>query len=312
MKASPSLDAQFILSLGFPLQIVALHPGSGVLHIRALRGPNCFVAGLNKCSEWSRQGYNLYYEVNPGTADGRRSKTGDITHLRAVVGDADAKDGRSLEDCVASVERLPLPPSFVVSTGGGVHTVYLIAEPVPVSASVTKTYEDIGRSLQGLIDGDAVFDLPRMMRLPGFTNWPSASKQAAGRSRAMARVLTTADRRYTLPELADAFILPASVPKLQSPLSDAVAGGLSKAHWFDQLHPEVKDACLAEMLAVPLVAKLADTSDGDPKPNWRTVLAACARSGAPKAYDTCRAWAETSARFSPQDFDARWRSYANG
>lgn len=312
MKASPSQDARFILSLGLPLQIVALHPGSGVLHVRALRGPNCFAAGLYKCSEWSRQGYNLYYEVNPGTADSRRSKAGDITHLRAVVGDADAKDGRSLEHCLASVERLPLPPSFIVSTGGGVHTVYLIAEPVRVSASVTKTYEDIGRSLQGMIDGDAVFDLPRMMRLPGFINWPSASKQAAGRSPAMARVMTASDRRYTLPELAEAFTLSASAPKLQSPISDAITGGLVKAHWFDQLRPEAKDACLAEMLAVPSVAALADTSDGDPAPNWRTVLAACARSGAPKAYDTCRAWAETSARFSSQDFDARWRSYANG
>jgi hypothetical protein len=312
VKASPSLDAQFILSLGFPLQIVALHPGSGVLHVKTLLRPDCLAAGLRQCREWSEQGYNLYYEVNPGTAVSRRSKAGDITHLRAVVGDADAKAGRSIEDCLASVATLPLPPSFVISTGGGVHTVYLIAVPAPVSADATKTYEDIGRSLQGLIDGDAVFDLPRMMRLPGFINWPTASKQASGRSPAMARVLTAKDRRYTLPELAEAFTLPTSAPKPQSPLSDAVAGGLSKSHWFDQLHPEAKDACLAEMLAVPSVAALADTSDGDPAPNWRTVLAACARSGAPKAYDTCRAWAETSPRFSPQDFDARWRSYANG
>lgn len=83
-------------------------------------------------------------------------------------------------------------------------------------------------------------------------------------------------------------------------------------HWFDRLALDDKNACLAAMLQVPAVVALADLSDDAPSPNWRTVVAACARSGAPDAYGLCRTWAQTSSRFDPDDFDSRWRSYARG
>jgi hypothetical protein len=86
----------------------------------------------------------------------------------------------------------------------------------------------------------------------------------------------------------------------------------ARDNWFERLSPEAKDACLAKMLQVPAVIALADTCDETPSPNWRTVLAACVRSGAPDAYSLCRAWAQTSERFDPDDFDVRWRSYARG
>ena len=82
--------------------------------------------------------------------------------------------------------------------------------------------------------------------------------------------------------------------------------------WFDRLSPDDKNACLAGMLQVPAVIALADTPDDAPSPNWRTVVAACVRSGAPEAYSLCRAWAQTSPRFDPENFDLRWRSYARG
>lgn len=83
-------------------------------------------------------------------------------------------------------------------------------------------------------------------------------------------------------------------------------------HWFARLSPDDKNACLAAMLQVPAVIALADTLDEAPSPNWRTVLAACVRSGAPNAENLCRAWAQTSQRYRPDDFDSRWGSYARG
>jgi hypothetical protein len=88
--------------------------------------------------------------------------------------------------------------------------------------------------------------------------------------------------------------------------------GPSGDNWFDRLSSDDRNACIAEMLQLPAVIALADTPDSAPSPNWRTVMAACARSGAPGAYDLCRAWAQTSRRFNPDDFDTRWRSYARG
>lgn len=107
-----------------------------------------------------------------------------------------------------------------------------------------------------------------------------------------------------------------------TPLSTTVTSGLdfpsnleieaSSDRWFDRLSPDDKNACLAAMLQVPAVLALADTLDEAPSPNWRTVLAACARSGSPDAESLCRAWAQTSKRFDPDDFDSRWRSYVRG
>jgi hypothetical protein len=83
-------------------------------------------------------------------------------------------------------------------------------------------------------------------------------------------------------------------------------------NWFDRLSSDDKNACLAEMLHLPAVIALADLPDNASSPNWRTVVAACVRSGTPDAYSLCRAWAQISKRFDPDDFDVRWGSYARG
>lgn len=89
-----------------------------------------------------------------------------------------------------------------------------------------------------------------------------------------------------------------------------VQSNIQSEHWFEQLSPLAKNTCLAEMLLNPAVIALADTPDDAPSPNWRTIVAACARSGATDAYQLCRAWAQTSPRFGAANFDLRWRSYA--
>lgn len=112
----------------------------------------------------------------------------------------------------------------------------------------------------------------------------------------------------------------AMLPGVPTPPSDTgvadfpsnLVFGQTGEHWFDRLSPADKNACLIEMLRVPAVVALADTSDGDPSPNWRTIVAACARSGASDAYGACREWAQTSPRFDPDNFDLRWRSYRRG
>ena len=312
MQAHVPTSADFVRALGYPLQLVALHPETGKVVVRHAANP----AGLTQAIEYmvklSADGLNVYYEVNPG-AMGRRSKAGDIAHLRAVVGDADATDGRSVQDCFAAAAALPLLPTFTLATGGGVQVVYLLDEVEPITHENAAIHEAVGRAIRDLIEGDGVFDLPRIMRMPGFVNWPNAKKRAAGREPVKAKVLAASGQRYSLVELANAFAgEKAGAPVMASTNINAdLSGGLATAHWFDSLPPDAKNACLAEMLQVPNVVALADTPDGAPSPNWRTVLAACARSGAPDASALCLAWAQTSPRFNPRDFDTRYRSYCH-
>lgn len=312
MIAEPFPEALFCAALGLPLQIVALGPDKQVRVIHLGRKADLHKV-IKQAEDLNAEGWNIYYEVNLSSQVGKRSDRTHITALRAVVGDIDTNDGRTIEDCRAIVSRLPLQPTFVVFSGGGLQVVYLLQDRPAVTPDTIATHQQIGKSLAALTHGDSVFDLPRIMRLPGFTNYPSAQKRARGRDEAKAVVEAASQCTYTLDELAARFAPPASAAR--SPLLDAIAGGLSGSvggsGWFNQLKPEDKNTCLAEMLRQPAVVRLADSEDGAPSPNWRTVLAACARSGAPDAYRLAQVWAETSARFNPNDFDRRWNSYAN-
>lgn len=302
--------AEFIRAVGYPLQLVALHPemgGVAVFHAADAAG---LAQAVVKVRSLNAEGWNAYYEVNVGAA-GRRSKASDVTNLRAVVGDVDVKGGRSLAGCIAAVAGLPVAPSYTIATGGGLQVAYLLAEPEAVTPASVATYDAAGRAIRDMIDGDAVFDLPRIMRLPGFVNWPSERKRAAGREPVKAKVLAWDGRRYSLAELAGAFAPTTKAPPVRGAcINDDLSGGLEVDRWFDKLPSEARDECLRAMLKLPAIVALADTSDGASYPNWRTVLAACARSGAPNAREICEKWARTSTRFDSQDFSTRWASYA--
>lgn len=312
MQASNPTPANFVLALGYPLQLVALHPATGRVEVRRAPDADSLAEAIWNMQKLNAEGLNVYYEVNPG-AIGRRSKSGDITHLRAVVGDADATGGRSVQDCFAAAAALPLPPTFTLATGGGVQVIYLLDEVTPSTPENANAYDAVGRAIRDMIDGDAVFDLPRIMRLPGFMNWPNARKRAAGREPVKAKVLAASGRRYAIAELAHAFIKSARAKPTAVParMGADLSGELVASPWFNTLSPDDQNACLAEMLQLPKVLALADTSDGAPAPNWRTIVAACARSGASDAYALCRAWAQTSSRFDPRDFDTRYRSFCH-
>lgn len=310
------LNTQFWMALGLPLQIVALNSrGAGSVRVLPTAGKGEFAPAFGQAQALNAKGWNIYYEVNLSSQVGQRSTASHITALRAVVGDIDAKDGRTIEECREIVSRLPLAPSFVLFTGGGLQVVYILNDRPAANPETIATHLQIGKTLAALTSGDSVFDLARIMRLPGFINHPTPKKAAAGRTAAKAQVETATGNTFTLNDLAAAFIIPPATATKARSLNDDLAGGLSGHSsgfsWFDLLSPADKSACLASMLQAPAVAALADTSDGDPSPNWRTVLAACARSGAPDAYALCRAYLATSDRFDPRDFERRWSSYAN-
>jgi hypothetical protein len=135
-------------------------------------------------------------------------------------------------------------------------------------------------------------------------------------------------RRYTLEELEQALGLTGGGtdgsannnandnPNTGGPSGSETGSDNSGAAWWHLLSPADKDAALGEILALPEVIALADTGDDDQQPNWRVVVAACARSGAPNAHEQCRDWAKQSSRYfknannNDSSFDTRFNSYA--
>jgi RepB DNA-primase N-terminal domain len=99
------------------------------------------------------QGAGVYVTVN--ATDGKGRATGNIKRVRALFVDL---DGAPLEPPMRSD-----PHIVVTSSPGRFHTYWRVSD-VPLDQ-----FTDLQRGLIALFDGDPkVFDLPRVMRLPGF------------------------------------------------------------------------------------------------------------------------------------------------
>ena len=100
--------------------------------------------------------------------------------------------------------------------------------------------------------------------------------------------------------------LPAALAHSNPDLNSELSGGMEESKPWDALSPEDKDACLAEMLQVPDVIAVA-YAKRDP---WLKIVTACARSGAPHAYEYCQEWSKLDkAQYNESDFDRDYESF---
>ena len=124
---------------------------------------------------------DIYFGVNVGskpTSQSQRYHAEDIIKQVAIVADIDvATDGHHKDKNLAphidtAKSFLPIPPTFLTSTGGGIHAYYKFNSPVELtdkdSATLRgKKFLDVIRSKANGFSGiDAVQDLPRVLRLP--------------------------------------------------------------------------------------------------------------------------------------------------
>lgn len=145
---------------------------------------------------WARTandvGENLYWHVNeprPGLA--KKALKAEIVAIRAVAFlDVDAKDGRTIEQALAAIDALPLPPpSVIIASGGGYQPIWLWDRPIPASPEATARVEALGKRLEQMTGSDAVSNIDRILRLPFTRNYPNAKKRAAGREVSVAGLL---------------------------------------------------------------------------------------------------------------------------
>ena len=133
--------------------------------------------------------------VKPGVVK-KAAKT-DITTIRGVSGDIDwgwEKFSGRFEEGLAVVAtklqelmEMDLPPSLIILTGGGVQPIWLI-EPLVARAKYSRA-EAVGAYLAERFGGDPVQNIDRVLRLPGFINYPNQAKLKAGQPPMAATVL---------------------------------------------------------------------------------------------------------------------------
>jgi hypothetical protein len=113
---------------------------------------------FDELAELNAKGAGVYVTIN--RTDGRGRKEGNIAGVRAAFIDL---DGAPLEPVSAAT----LAPNIILeSSPGRFHAYWLIADDMPLDQ-----FELVQRALAARFNGDtSVFDLPRVMRLPGFVH----------------------------------------------------------------------------------------------------------------------------------------------
>lgn len=126
-------------------------------------------ADLNSLSEAKDAG--VFFGVLPRKESGR-GKSDDTLPGSAAWIDVDFRDFEGGEDEARRIlGAFPLPPSIAVFSGHGIHSYWLMREPVEPSAlSVLST------RLAAALGGDHVGDAARVMRLPGTSNRKDPSR----------------------------------------------------------------------------------------------------------------------------------------
>jgi hypothetical protein len=166
---------------------------------------------------------NIYYTVNQAKdfeSLEQRLKKSDIGQIRAIVVDVDAAPpmehggDSTVEHFSKERERLirlakdmhadqECPPTIIVDTGGGIQALWKLNPPLPATVDNIALVEGIGRTLKEKYGGDSVFDVARIMRLPGTINVLSPKKREQGRVPALVTVMVEqcSGKTFTIEQL---------------------------------------------------------------------------------------------------------------
>ena len=186
---------------GEPVLCYSFPDNSG---FQALRGPDA----LKQALKYNARGYNIYYTLNR-VSDGviKKPSKSEIEVIQAVCGDIDWDRKKFCGDIVNGFAELAekadrlmsmeCPPTLIVSTGGGLQPIWFI-EALPNTPENIIRAEAVGKYIEGQFGGDPVWNIDRVLRLPGTINYPKKSKRDAGQTTALARILYDSGRSYKI------------------------------------------------------------------------------------------------------------------
>lgn len=212
-KAKPEVAREFLASLD-QIHLVVIHPNG--LKVLGHEFTTSVDAAVEFATLHNADGLNVYWTVN-GVALGTHKKPTkrDIEGARFVHVDIDPpKTGGKFDRpaIIGALDSLTCPPSVIIDSGGGLQAFWRLDGRHENLDAI----EHINRQVRDYFSADNCQNIDRLMRLPGFVNWPDAKKRARGRVPALAVIAREDDGVvYEAAEIAEAF--PASTgPKTSS------------------------------------------------------------------------------------------------
>ncbi len=263
-------------------------------------------------------GTNVYFGVNPcaaipptnaagelAPASAIRSQNEYIAALNCLYAEFDAKDfGGELDETLAHVRGLAVPPSVIVASGGGYHCYWLLAEPFVLDTPEKRQRAvDVQARWTTFVRGDkAAKDIARVLRVPGTLNYKYEP----------ARPVTFVEQDYSRTYTLDALVatLPAVAPRNgRAPRTNAPA-----CH-TDGLPPGVAQPAIDLMDASKAAAALARLStarrDDYEGEGWVNVGMALKGLGA-IGYELWREWSKASPKYNVGDCEKKWPTFRVG
>lgn len=202
-KAKPEVAREFLASLD-QIHLVVIHPNG--LKVLGHEFTTSVDAAVEFATLHNADGLNVYWTVN-GVELGTHKKPTkrDIEGARFVHVDIDPpKTGGKFDRpaIIGALDSLTCPPSIIIDSGGGLQAFWRLDGRHDNLDAI----EEINRQVRDYFSADNCQNIDRLMRLPGFVNWPDAKKRARGRVPALAVIAREDDGVvYEAAEIAEAF-----------------------------------------------------------------------------------------------------------
>jgi len=201
----------------------------------------------------------------------------------------------SFEEALDFIKTLPLKPTFIVFTGGGLQPYWLFPEPMRLSTEASwNRAKAVSERWQRFIIAmgkdrgwklDNTSDLPRVLRLPG--TWNRKTDKPV--------LVTVPAEHVDLAARYDLAAVEAALPPVETPQAEPEHA---------EVHDDVADADLKLILGKCAWARhCRDDAAGLPEPEWYALLSILARckDGARLAHEASKA----HPKYNPAETDAK-------
>ena len=238
-----------------------------------------------KLVQLNNRGAGIFVTVNATDLKGR--KTENVIKVRALFVDL---DGARLDPVTAC----STPPHIVVESSPGRWHCYWLVSDVPLDQ-----FETLQRRLAARFSGDtSVYDLPRVLRLPGFVHQKGAPFLSA------LQAVDVQRPQYTLQQVLDAFPPPSA--------SEAEEGQEKLSRTNGQDHQRRRHKHYREDDPGPVkldkIKAALEVIDSGPYETWLRVGGALYHELGEYGFGVFDKWSAQSPKYQPEECKEKWRN----